>query len=82
MKEISSYNNIHNAYLNYNYKVNSKIFNFLAPEALEFSKVLINKSFNRLIVLFENKNNSNEKVLRVYRIEETKNIHDIKFIPR
>ena len=82
LRSYSSYNNPSNYYLHYHYKVHSKIFNFCSNEDFVISKTAINQNFDRLIVLFSNNKITSEKILRVYKVENSKSIYDLKFTPR
>ncbi len=77
-----SYNNNSNYYLHQHYKFHSKIYNLLVEEDFTISRTAINKAFDRLIVLFSNSKVTSEKILKVYKIENNKSIHDLRFLPR
>jgi hypothetical protein len=68
--------------LHEHYKYHSKIYNLITEEDFVVSKAALNKTFDRLIVLFSNSKVTSEKILKVYKIENNKSIHDLKFLAR
>jgi len=77
----TNYNNLSNYYLHQHYKFHSKIYNLTVEEDFVISKSVINKTFDRLIVLFSNSKVTSEKALKVYKIENNKSIHDLRLLP-
>lgn len=82
LRAYSSFNNIANNYLHQHYKFHTKILILIVEEDFIVSKTAINKAFDRLIVLFSNSKIKSEKILKVYKIENNRSIHDLKLLFR